>query len=239
MTTQEIDYVIDDKPYSALVATPEAAATTLPAVMICHAWGGRLDHENEVAQKIADLGYVGVAIDLYGRGIRGSNPEENAKLMNPLKSDRANLQRLLAANLDFVASLPTVDSKRVAAIGYCFGGLCVLDLARTREDLRAACSFHGLLDAPDTTTLDAIKAKVLILHGWDDPMAPPEHVVQIAREMTEKQADWQLHGYGHTVHAFTNKAMTKPGQATVYDANADRRSWQAMQNLLAETLGSP
>jgi dienelactone hydrolase len=180
------------------------------------------------------LGYVGFAVDMYGKGILGSGPEENARLMQPLMEDRAMLQKRMQAALHAVKSLPWVDDGKIAAIGFCFGGLCVLDLARTGAGIKGVVSFHGLLVAPGNTQGNAIKAKVLALHGHDDPMVPPEQVLAFEREMTEAGADWQLHTYGHTMHAFTNPAANNPDFGTVYQADADRRSWQAMQNFLAE-----
>jgi dienelactone hydrolase len=127
-----------------------------------------------------------------------------------------------------------VDSKRVAAIGFCFGGLCVLDLARTGADLAGVASFHGLLNSPGNTQGKKIKAKVLVLHGNDDPMVPVEQVVALEKELTAAGADWQIHTYGHTVHAFTNPAANDPKFGTVYEPKADRRSWQSLRNFLEE-----
>ena len=121
----------------------------------------------------------------------------------------------------------------ITAIGFCFGGLCALDVARSNADAAGVVSFHGLLNAPGNTA-DEIKPKVLALHGWDDPMATPDDVKAFGEEMTKAKADWQLHAYGGTMHAFTNPQANDPDFGTVYDADADRRSWQAMQNFLTE-----
>jgi len=127
-----------------------------------------------------------------------------------------------------------VDAARVAAIGFCFGGLCVLDIARTGEDLAGVVSFHGLFAPPGNTSGNSVKAKVLALHGWDDPMAKPEDAVALGSEMTAMGADWQLHAFGNTMHAFTNPDANDADMGTVYNAAADRRSWIAMQNFLHE-----
>jgi dienelactone hydrolase len=125
----------------------------------------------------------------------------------------------------------------VAAIGFCFGGLCVLDIARTGEELAGVVSFHGLLGAPGNTASNTINARILVLHGWDDPMAPPDHVVELSEELSAMGADWQLHAYGNTMHAFTNPDANDKAMGTVYNAAADRRSWIAMQNFLDELFG--
>ncbi|WP_020160696.1 MULTISPECIES: dienelactone hydrolase family protein [Methylobacter] len=229
-----IGYMDGDVQLEAFFAFDDALSGRRPAVLINHAWGGRDEFVAEKARKLAELGYVGFALDMYGKGVLGSGPEENARLMQPFMADRALLQKRIQAALYAVKQLPWVDDSKIAAIGFCFGGLCVLDLARTGADIKGVVSFHGLLGAPDNTRGTAIKAKVLALHGHDDPMVSPEQVLAFEQEMTEAGADWQVHAYGHTMHAFTNPVANDPAFGTVYQADADRRSWQAMQNFLAE-----
>jgi dienelactone hydrolase len=170
--------------------------------MVCHAWGGRSEFENDKAIELAKLGYAGFALDLYGKGVLGSGPEENSVLMQPFLDDRPMLQQRLLLSLQTMREQPEVDPSSTAAIGFCFGGLCVLDIARTGEDLDGVVSLHGLFSSPGNTTANTIKAKILALHGWDDPMAPPDAVVALAEELTSMGADWQLHGFGNTMHAF-------------------------------------
>lgn len=229
-----VGYRDGDVQLEAFFAFDDALPGRRPAVLINHTWAGRDEFVAEKARKLAELGYVGFAVDMYGKGILGSGPEENARLMQPLMEDRAVLQKRMQAALHAVKSLPWVDDGKIAAIGFCFGGLCVLDLARTGADIKGVVSFHGLLGAPGNIQGNAIKAKVLALHGHDDPMVPPEQVLAFEREMTAAGADWQLHAYGHTMHAFTNPVANNPDFGTVYQVDADRRSWQAMQNFLAE-----
>lgn len=229
-----IGYMDGDVQLEAFFAFDDALSGRRPAVLINHAWGGRDEFVAEKARKLAELGYVGFALDMYGKGVLGSGPEENARLMQPFMADRALLQKRIQAALYAVKQLPWVDDSKIAAIGFCFGGLCVLDLARTGADIKGVVSFHGLLGAPDNTRGTAIKAKVLALHGHDDPMVSPEQVLAFEQEMTEAGADWQVHAYGHTMHAFTNPVANDPAFGTVYQADADRRSWQAMQNFLGE-----
>lgn len=232
-----VDYRDGDTLLEGRVAWDDRFAGPRPGVLVAHAWGGRSDFEDGKADYLAGLGYAGFALDLYGKGIRGSNPEENAALMQPFLDDRAMLQRRLRASLAAMRELPEVDANRVAAIGFCFGGLCVLDLARTGEDIAGVVSLHGLLGAPGNTGGNTISAKVLALHGWDDPMATPDHVQVLADELTAMGADWQLHAYGNTMHAFTNPAANAPDMGTVYNAAADKRSALAMTNFLEELFG--
>jgi dienelactone hydrolase len=164
----------------------------------------------------------------------GKSAEENQKLMTPLMQDRAGLQARLLNALDVARNLPEADGSKVAAMGYCFGGLCVLDLARAGAEVKGVASFHGLLGAPGNTKGKNIKAKVVAYHGWADPMAKPEDVVALGNEMTDAGADWQIHGYGGVMHAFTNKAANDPSFGTVYDARADRRSWTSFVEFLRE-----
>jgi len=236
MSIQErlVEYDDGDVVLEGMLAWDDSLADPRPGVLISHAWSGRSDYEDGKAKRLAGLGYAALSLDLYGKGVRGSNPEENSALMQPFLEDREMLQRRLLVSLATLREQAEVDSSKVAAIGFCFGGLCVLDIARTGEDLAGVVSFHGLLGAPGNTVGNSIKAKVLALHGWDDPMATPDDVIALSREMTTMGADWQLHAYGNTVHAFTNPDANDRAMGTVYDATADRRSWTAMQNFLEE-----
>ena len=234
--TRTIDYQDGDVDLQGYLAWDDAVEGKRPGVMIAHAWAGRSDFENGKAEALAKLGYVGFALDNYGRGILGTNTAENSALIQPFLDDRAMLQGRLQIALEVLKGLDEVDASRVAAIGFCFGGLCVLDLARTGTDIRGVVSFHGLFGSPGNTAGNKIKAKVLALHGWDDPMAPPDQVVSLAEELSSMGADWQVHGYGNTMHAFTNPQANDPDFGTVYSPDADRRSWNAMQDFLSEIL---
>lgn len=215
-------------------AYDDAVTGLRPLVLIHHAWGGRDEFVAGKARKLAELGYLGFAVDMYGKGVLGSGPDENAKLMQPFMADRGLLQRRTLAALAAAKLLPWADNSKIAAIGFCFGGLCALDLARTGVDIQGVVAFHGLFAPPANIPEPVIKAKVLALHGHDDPMVPMEQVIALQAELTKAGADWQLHSYGHTLHAFTNPVANNPGFGTVYQPLADRRSWQAMQNFLAE-----
>lgn len=181
------------------------------------------------------MGYVGFALDMYGKGVFGSDgdTEGNAALMNPFAGNRTLLRQRIAAALIAGRNIPQVDPVRVAAIGYCFGGMCVLELARSGADVKGVVSIHGILAAGDVGN-EAVKAKVLALHGHDDPMVPPAQVLAFETEMSAAKADWQVHAYGGTMHAFTNPAANNPDFGTVFSADAERRTYQSLANFLEE-----
>ncbi len=210
-----------------------AGAGKAPAVAIVHAWEGRDDFVAGKAEALAKLGYVGFAMDVYGNGKTGSGPEQNARLMQPFLDDRAMLRRRLEAGIAALNGLDRVDGRKIAAMGYCFGGLCVLDLARAGANLCGVISNHGLFTPPGSANAK-IKARVLALHGYDDPMVPPDAVLAFAKEMSAAGADWQLHAYGNTLHAFTNPKANDPAMGAAYDAKADRRAWQTTVDFLRE-----
>jgi dienelactone hydrolase len=232
-----VEYCDGDTILEGRLAWDNTVEGPRPGVLVAHAWGGRSEYEDGKADALASLGYAALAIDLYGKGVRGGDPETNASLMQPFLDDRASLQQRLLVSLDELRRQPEVDGDKVAAIGFCFGGLCVLDIARSGANIAGVVSFHGLFAAPGNTSGNTIRARVLALHGWDDPMATPEAVHALAAELTEMGADWQLHAYGNTMHAFTNPAANNAAMGTVYDPVADRRSWQAMTNFLHELFG--
>lgn len=236
MQTRRIEYREGGVTFEGHMAWDENAPGPRPAVLVSHAWGGRDAFSCTHAEDLAALGYVGFALDVYGKGVFGGSVEENQALMTPLLEDRALLRRRLAAALDCVREQPEVDAACVAAIGYCFGGLCVLDMARAGADLKGVVSFHGLLSAPEGLANAEVGAKVLVLHGHDDPMVPPDQVLAFEQEMTAAGVDWQVHAYGHTLHSFTNPEADDPNLGAAYDAAAARRSWASMQAFLAEVL---
>jgi dienelactone hydrolase len=232
-----ITYDVDGTTFEAHLAWDAEATAKKPAVLVLHDWAGLHEPSRTRAQKLAALGYVGFAVDLYGKGKRGTPGADNSALMNPLLGDRALLKRRLLAAVDTCAKRDEVDASRIAAIGFCFGGLCALDLARANAPgLRGAVSFHGIYPPPKLGAQEPIQSKVLVCHGWEDPFTPPDAMLGLARELTDAKADWQIHAYGHTVHAFTAEGANDRQRGTVYDAKADRRSWAAMTDFLAEAL---
>ncbi len=234
MITNTIEYNDGDTVLEGYVAYEETD-TQKPLVLVSHDWTGRQASANEGAERIAALGYIGFALDMYGKGVLGEagNVELNSSLMNPLASDRAMLRQRIRAALVAGRNIPQVDATRVAAMGYCFGGMCVLELARSGADVLGVISIHGIF-APGDVPNEDIKAKVLCLHGHDDPMVPPEQVLDFEKEMSEAGVDWQMHAYGGTMHAFTNPGANDPGFGTVYNPVAASRAYQSLENFLGE-----
>lgn len=231
---QVLDYDLDGRTYEGLMVWDDAASGPRPGVLVAHAWGGRSEFEDGKARWLAQQGYVGFALDVYGKGVRGSSTEENAALMTPLMENRGELLARLQRALEVMRDQAPVDGARCAGIGYCFGGLCMLDLARAGSVMTGVVSLHGLFQAPENGAARDVKASVLCLHGYDDPMATPDSLLALASEFSEAGADWQVHAYGGTMHAFTNPAANDPGFGTVYSARADARATQAVLNFLAE-----
>ena len=238
MIEKYVDYEHDGVVLEGYLALDGERGSPRPAVLIAHTWEGRGEFVCDKARVLAVQGYVAFALDLYGKGVIGSGPEENRRLMQPFLDDRAMLQGRMLKALETVSKLDEVDNKRIAAIGYCFGGLCVLDLARIGADVQGVVSFHGLSGKPGNTDGRPITAKTLILHGHDDPMAPVEDVVAIEKELTAAGADWQIYVYGNTMHSFTNPNANDPAMGTVYSDLADHRSWNSLMNFLREVFAS-
>jgi len=232
--TRTVEYKHRDTVLEGVLAVDNASNQTRPVVLVSHAWGGRDDFAVQKARDLARLGYAGFALDLYGKGKLGQSKEENSALMAPLLADRLLLQARMESAIEAVGSLPEADEKKIAAIGYCFGGLCVLDLARTGASVAGVVSFHGLFHPPGNTHGRKIKSRVLVLHGYDDPMAEPDDLVSLAAELTEAEADWQVHAYGGAMHAFTNPAAADPEFGTVYHELADKRSWRSAVDFIAD-----
>ncbi len=236
MHTKNHVYQHDDQALVGYLADDYKLDTPRPAVLIVHDWSGRNAFACQKADMLAQLGYIGFAIDMYGDGCLGETTAQKQALMQPLVNDRPFLLARVRAALDAVMALDRVDSRRIAVIGFCFGGLCALDLARSGADIAAAISFHGLLNKPSEPAGHRMKAKVLALHGYDDPMVTPADVNAFCQEMTAAGADWQMHMYGHTQHGFTNPLAHDAQLGTIYNAHAAHRSWQAMTNFLEEAF---
>ena len=232
--TEKLNYTVDGRRYEGVIAWDDERTSPRPGVLVCHAWAGQGDFEVGKCRQLAEHGYVALAADVYGEGERGTTREENQRLMMPLMEDRAELLSRLQGSLATLGQDTRVDENKTAAIGFCFGGLCVLDLARAGSSVDGVVSFHGLLGRPDGLEAATIGAKILVLHGWDDPMATPDDVLSLTKELSVAGADWQLHAYGNTVHAFTNPDANDPDFGTVYDEKAERRALASMQSFLDE-----
>ncbi len=236
IVTQAIDYVLEGKPHQGLLVRDDSRPTPGPTVLSFHAWDGRTDAHDAFAHRLAALGWTAFSVDLYGQGVVGNSPEECQALMNPLIGDRARLRALLLETVKVVGDLPEVDAARMAAIGFCFGGLCVLDLARAGAPLKGVASFHGLFTPPGLPLVTPIGPKVVAYHGWSDPMAKPDSVVAFGEEFTAAGADWQIHGFGGALHAFMNEGSNMPEMGILYDAKVARRAWDGMSGFLTEVL---
>lgn len=232
--TRLVDYRDGDLVFEGKLAWDDDIAGPRPGVLVAHTIRGRSQFEEGKAELLAAMGYTGFAIDVYGKDAIGSEFDDCRDMMESLRNERAVLQRRLLQAVQALRDQAEVDALRIAAIGYCFGGLCVLDIARTGEALAGVVSFHGLLDAPGNTAGNRIRARILALHGWDDPLATPEQAVAFGAEISSMGADWQLHCYGNVRHAFTNPAADASNGVTVYNDAADRRSWAAAEYFLSE-----
>ncbi|HVM22547.1 MAG TPA: dienelactone hydrolase family protein [Sphingomicrobium sp.] len=208
-----------------------------PTVILIPTVMGVSDLEIGFGQQLVELGYNALVADLFGKKFRGAERDVMFGEMGRLKSDRAALRRRLQHVLDLAREEREVSAEQVVVAGYCFGGMCALDLARSGADIAAAVSFHGLFDPPGLEP-EKIKAKVVAFHGWDDPMVPPEAVVALGKELTEAGADWQIHAYGHVAHGFTNPNAHQIGiEGVRYNALAAERSWTSFISLLEELFG--
>lgn len=233
--TETVVYTQGDATLEGFLAYPEDSTRPLPGVLVVHDWSGPGPYSRRRAEQLAEAGYVAFAIDMYGQGVRPTTMEEKAKQAGIYRSDRALMRARARAGLDVLLANPRVDAKRVAAIGYCFGGGTALELARSGAPLAGVVSFHGNLDTPNPTDAKAIKAKLLICHGADDPFVPAEQVSAFQKEMKDAGVDYQFIAYSGAVHAFTQKeAGNDNSKGAAYNEAADRRSWQAMRDFFAE-----
>lgn len=225
-------------PFEGVAAWDDAVAGRRPCVLVLPNVLGQKEADNLKAEALAGLGYAALAADVFGQGRRTTLHEENrTRYMDELNADRALLRDRLEASLAALKGLPRADPDKAAAIGFCFGGKCVLDMARAGLGIVGGVTFHGVYDPPGYASVSPITAKLLVCHGWDDPIAPPEATVTLANELTESGADWQIHAYGHAGHAFTDVGRAGLGNIA-YEPRADRRSWRAMVDFLEEIFAS-
>ena len=232
---EAIAYKDGDTVLEGYLAYDDAVKSPQPLVLVVHEWWGLNDYAKGRARQLAQLGYVAFAVDMYGKGVLAKDAKSAGALAGKLRSDRPAMRKRILAGLDAVKSNPRVDANRIAAIGYCFGGTTVLELARSGANIAGVVSFHGGLDAPKPAEGDSIKCKVLALSGADDRSVPPAQVAAFSDEMRQAKADYQIVLYGGAVHAFTNPASgNDPSTNVAYNAAADRRSWQAMRDFFTE-----
>ena len=238
--TKAVEYRQGDTRLIGYLATPKDAKGPLPGVLVVHEWKGLDDYAKRRTEQLAELGYVAFAADIYGDGKIAADATEARALSGVYKKDRALLRVRAAAGLATLKAQPGVASDQIAAIGYCFGGTAALELARSGADFAGVVSFHGSLDTPAPQDAKNIRAKVLVLHGADDPNVPAEQVTAFAQEMRAAGVDWQLIAYSGAVHGFTNPAHGGDNSKGVaYNATADARSWAAMRQFFAELFTKP
>jgi dienelactone hydrolase len=237
--TKAIEYKDGDVTLEGYLAWDDAQTGPRPGVLVVHEWWGLNDYPKMRARQLAELGYVAFALDMYGKGVVAKTSEEARELTGKFRDDRKLMRRRAAAGLAVLQKQESVDPKRLAAIGYCFGGMTVLELARSGADLAGVVSFHGGLDTPNPADAAQIKGRVLVLHGAADPSISFEQIKTFQEALDKAKVDWQMVSYGGAVHAFTNPATgNDPSKGAAYDAKADRRSWLAMKDFFAE-LFSP
>jgi dienelactone hydrolase len=232
--TEVIEYGHGDVVLEGYLAYDDAIQGKRPGVMVVHEWMGLGSHVQQRAHQLAEMGYIAFAADIYGKGIRPQDRAEAGKQATIYRSNRQLMRERARAGVQVLQNHALVDSNRIAAIGYCFGGGVALELARSGADVAGVVSFHGNLDTPDPQDAKNIKAKVLVLHGADDPVVPDEQIAAFREEMRQAKVDWQFIAYGNAVHGFTN-----PDNDAAYNEKADRRSWAAMQQFFAEIFQRP
>ena len=235
MRTKVVEYRHGDAVLEGYLAWDDAVKGKRPGVLVVHEWTGLGSYAKMRVEKLAGLGYVVFAIDMYGRGIRPTTPQEAGAQAGIYKGDRQLMRARALAGLKVLLGNEMCDPKRVAAIGYCFGGTTVLEIARSGADIAGVVSFHGALDTTSPGDARNIKCKVLALHGGDDPYVPRKDVEAFEDEMRAGGVDWQLNVYSGAVHSFTNpEAGTDNSKGAAYNERADRRSWEAMKDFFTE-----
>lgn len=233
----KVEYKEGEQVLEGWVVRDNTKKGDLPAVVVVHDWKGVGEHAKTQAKRVAELGYVAFVADIYGKGIRPETGEEAGKLAGQYKKDRPLLRKRVQAALATVREQKGVDKTRIAAIGYCFGGTTALELARSGADVKAVISFHGGLSTPTPDDAKNIKAKVLVLHGGDDPNVPDAEVTAFKDEMRKAKVDWELVAYGGAVHSFTNPAAgNDASKGNAYNKQADVRSFEDMKDFFKEVL---
>jgi len=238
IVTKAVEYSQGGTTLEGYLAYDDAISGQRPGVAVVHEWTGLNDYAKKRARMLAELGYTAFAVDIYGKGVRPKNREEASEQATIYRSDRKLMRDRVNAGVDVLRNNKMVDPTRIAAIGYCFGGGVVLELARSGADVSGVVSFHGNLDTPNPEDARNIKGSVLVLHGADDPYVPREQVEAFQDEMRNAGVDWQMNLYGGAVHSFTNpESGDDPSQGVAYNAKADKRSWKAMKQFFDEIFG--
>ncbi|MGQ9368422.1 dienelactone hydrolase family protein [Azospirillum sp. ST 5-10] len=225
IATESVVYQVDGQAYEGYFARNAGYPGAQPLVILIHDWDGLGDYEKRRAEMLAELGYAAFAVDLYGQGVRPTTTEDKKARSGALYQDRAAMRRRMEAGLEAARGRAGVDGQRVAAMGYCFGGAAVLELARSGAELDGFVTFHAGLKTPADQTYGAVKGPLLILHGTNDPAAPMSEVAELAKALNEAKADYRMELYGGAKHAFTVWGVPD-SEALGYDPQADRQSWR-------------
>jgi len=237
--TKEVEYRQGSTVLKGFIAWDDALSGKRPGVLVVHEWWGLNDHARNQARRLAEAGYVGFALDMYGAGKVTTHPQDAQAFATEATKDPAVAAARFNAALELLKRDPRVDPARIAAIGYCFGGGVVLNMARAGADLAAVVSFHGSLGTQTPAQPGKVKARLLVLAGGADPFVPPEQVEAFRKEMQAAGARFEIVTYPGAKHGFTNPDAGQYGMTQLaYDAAADRQSWAAMQRLFHEVFGS-
>jgi dienelactone hydrolase len=237
VTVYSVVYQLDGQSYESRLAFDADHKGPRPGLLMAPNWMGISAGAEAIAKSVAAKGYVVLIADLYGQSVRPQNGDEAGAAMMPLKSDRGLLRQRMQAAFEQLQAQgdAAVDTSKLATFGFCFGGCCALELARSGAPVKAAVSFHGSLDTPNVNDAKNIQGSVLVLHGASDPLVPKEQLPAFEAEMNAAGVDWQLLSYGGAVHSFTDPHANVPGKM-MYDAKTAGRAFVAMHNLLDEVF---
>lgn len=233
--TKTVEYKDGEQTCKGYVAYDDSLKAPAPGILVVHEWWGLNDYPKSRAQQLAELGYVAFCADIYGDGKSTDSWDEAPKLAGQFWGDRPLYRRRMQLALDQLKLQPHVKPEKLAAIGYCFGGMGALELARSGADIKGVVSFHGALNTPNPADANNIKCKVLVCHGADDPFVKPEEVAAFKAAMDSAHVDYTFRTYPGAVHAFTNPLSGNDNSKGVaYNLLADKRSWEAMKNFFTE-----
>jgi len=237
LRAESIDYTAEGVTLKGYLAYDPKIEGKRPGVLVVHEWWGHNEHARKRARMLAELGYTALAVDMYGEGRQASHPDDAGKFATEIMQHIGTGEARFLAALDLLKQHPTTDPDRIAAIGYCFGGAVVLHMARIGTDLDGVVSFHGNLSSLHRPAPGSVKAKVLVCHGADDSLIPPEQVESFKGEMEEAGVDYRFISYPGARHSFTNpdadRYAVEFGLPLAYNPEADARSWKDMQEFLA------
>lgn len=234
-----VEYQAGDVKSKGFIVYDETKKTAQPVVLVAHAWRGQDDFAREKARQLAQLGYVGFAADLFGNGKNAANDDEAGALIKPLFLDRKLLQKRILAAYEFISKQAFVNPNRIGAIGFCFGGLTVLELLRSGIPVKSVVTFHAVLGNTGAQTVPIaknIQGSILLLHGYEDPLVSQSDILNTQNELNSAGIDWQMNIYGHTSHAFSNPMAKDQAKGLLYNEKSSKRAWLAMKNFFEETL---